>query len=108
MGPTLECASAALVLRRTSGVLEGRHGRGAHMEAFVSPRLGPQPARPSGRVLEKELEWKGFHAGRRGLGTVLRALTGNATAVSDVLGHKDEALTKDYYGGRLPEVALAG
>ncbi len=60
-------------------------------------------------ALEKEkLEWKGFHAGRRGLGTTLRKLTGNSTAGRDVLGHEDESLTKDHYEGKLPEVALAG
>ena len=52
------------------------------------------------------LEWKGFHAGRRGLGTVLRQITGNSTAGRDVLGHEDEALTKDHYEGKLPEVAM--
>ena len=58
-------------------------------------------------TLEKnQLEWKGFHAGRRGLGTVLRQITGNSTAGRDVLGHEDEALTKDHYEGALPELAL--
>jgi len=29
-------------------------------------------------VLEKnKLEWKGFHAGRRGLGTIMKEITGN-------------------------------
>jgi len=60
-------------------------------------------------VLEKnKLEWKGFHAGRRGLGTTLRSLTGNSTAARDVLGYEDETLTKDHYGGKLPEEALKG
>lgn len=59
-------------------------------------------------VLEKaELPWRGFHAGRRGLGTVLRELTGNSTAGRDVLGHEDDGVTKDHYEGKLPEVALA-
>jgi integrase len=31
--------------------------------------------------------WKGYHAGRRGLGTMLRTLTGNSNAGRDVLGH---------------------
>ena len=53
-----------------------------------------------------KLEWKAFHAGRRGLGTVLRQITGNSTAGRDVLGHEDERLTKDHYEGKLPEVAL--
>jgi integrase len=52
-------------------------------------------------------EWKGFHAGRRGLGTVLRQITGNSTAGRDMLGHEDDGVTKDHYEGKLPEVALA-
>lgn len=45
--------------------------------------------------------------GRRGLGTVLRQITGNSTAGRDMLGHEDEGVTKDHYEGKLPEVALA-
>ena len=59
-------------------------------------------------LAKNKLEWKGFHAGRRGLGTTLRALTGNSTAARDVLGHEDETLTKDHYEGKLPEEALKG
>jgi integrase len=59
-------------------------------------------------VLEKnKLQWKGYHAGRRGLGTVLRQITGNSTAGRDVLGHEDETLTQGHYEGALPEGALA-
>ncbi|MGA2645742.1 MAG: hypothetical protein ABSF15_13600 [Candidatus Sulfotelmatobacter sp.] len=57
-------------------------------------------------LAKEKLEWKGFHAGRRGLGTVLRQITGNSTAGRDVLGHEDEKLTKDHYEGKLPEVAM--
>lgn len=60
-------------------------------------------------MLEKaKLPWRGFHAGRRGLGTVLRELTGNSTAARDVLGHEDEGVTKDHDEGKLPEAALKG
>jgi integrase len=53
-------------------------------------------------TLEKAgLQWKGFHAGRRGLGTALRSLTGNSTAGRDMLGHEDEAVTKDHYEAAL-------
>jgi integrase len=58
-------------------------------------------------ALDKQgLKWKGFHAGRRGLGTVLRQITGNSTAGRDVLGHEDEKMTKDHYEGKLPEGAF--
>jgi integrase len=59
-------------------------------------------------LTKAKLEWKGFHAGRRGLGTVLRQITGNSTAGRDVLGHEDETVTKGHYEGQLPEVALMG
>jgi hypothetical protein len=47
--------------------------------------------------------WKGYHAGRRGLGTVLRTLTGNSNAGRDVLGHEDEAITQEHYEAKLLE-----
>lgn len=52
--------------------------------------------------------WKGFHAGRRGLGTTLRALTGNSNAGRDMLGHSDDAVTKLHYEGEMPEEVLKG
>jgi integrase len=59
-------------------------------------------------LTKAKLEWKAFHSGRRGLGTVLRQLTGNSTAGRDVLGHEDEVVTKESYEGALPEIALMG
>ncbi len=52
--------------------------------------------------------WKGFHAGRRGLGTTLRSVTGNSTAGRDVLGHATTQVTEGSYEHRLPEDALRG
>ena len=43
------------------------------------------------------LQWKGFHAGRRGHGTALRQITGDSTAGRDSLGHEDERITQDAY-----------
>jgi integrase len=54
------------------------------------------------------LQWKGFHAGRRGLGTTLRALTGNSNAGRDVLGHSTTAVTEAHYEHAMPEEALKG
>ena len=51
-------------------------------------------------------EWKSFHVGRRGLGSELRAITGNSTAARDVLGHTTTQVTEDHYEKRLPEVAF--
>jgi integrase len=55
-----------------------------------------------------KVEWKGFHSGRRGLGTELRSLTGNSTAARDVLGHTTTRVTEGSYEHRLPEDALRG
>lgn len=33
-------------------------------------------------------------------------ITGKSTAARDVLGHEDEAFTKDHCEGKLPEVAM--
>ncbi len=57
-------------------------------------------------LTREKIEWKGIHAARRGTGTILRKLTGNSTAGRDVLGHEDEATTKDHYEGALPEEAM--
>jgi integrase len=54
------------------------------------------------------LTWKGYHAGRRGLGTTLRALTGNSNAGRDMLGHTDERVTQDHYEAEMPEEVLKG
>jgi hypothetical protein len=55
-----------------------------------------------------KIEWKAFQAGRRGLGTTLRSLTGNSTAGRDVLGHATTQITEGHYEHRLPEDALRG
>lgn len=52
--------------------------------------------------------WKGYHAGRRGLGTTLRALTGNSNAGRDVLGHSTTRVTELHYEHAMPEEALKG
>jgi integrase len=52
--------------------------------------------------------WRGFHAGRRGLGTKLRELTGNSTAGKNMLRHSGEVVTQKHYEKALPEEALRG
>jgi integrase len=54
------------------------------------------------------LTWRGYHAGRRGLGTELRKLTGNSNAGRDMLGHSDDAVTKAHYEGEMPEEVMRG
>jgi integrase len=54
------------------------------------------------------IPWRGFHAGRRGLGTELRILTGNSNAGRDVLGHTTTQVTEQSYEKEMPAEALAG
>jgi len=53
-------------------------------------------------------QWKGFHGGRRGLGTKLQSLTGSSTAARDVRGHATTRVTETHYEHMLPEDALSG
>lgn len=59
-------------------------------------------------LLAADVPWKGFHAGRRGLGTALRSLTGNSNAGRDVLGHATDQVTQGHYEDRMPEEMLKG
>jgi integrase len=54
------------------------------------------------------LTWRGYHAGRRGLGTTLRVLTGNSNAGRDMLRHNTTQVTEEHYEARMPEEALRG
>jgi integrase len=54
------------------------------------------------------LTWKGYHAGRRGLGTTLRTLTGNSNAGRDMLGHSNAQVTEAHYEAAMPEEVLKG
>jgi integrase len=82
-------------------LFQNKRGTSQDLDALAARIIKPALAK-------EQLEWKGFHAGRRGLGTVLRQITGNSSAGRDLLGHEDESLTKDNYEGALPEVALMG
>jgi len=59
-------------------------------------------------LVEAGLPWKGYHAGRRGVGTMLRALTGNSNAGRDVLRHSTTQVTQQHYESAMPEEALKG
>jgi len=49
-------------------------------------------------ILEKKgIEWKGLYACRRGAGSILTELTGNALAAQMILRHKNLAVTTQYY-----------
>lgn len=49
------------------------------------------------------IEWKGYHAGRRGVGAELRAITGNSTTGRDVFGHTTTQVTEGHYEAPVPE-----
>jgi integrase len=68
--------------------------------------LSRNPIRPT---LEKAgLTWKGYHSGRRGLGTTLRTLTGNSNAGRDLLGHSTSQVTEQHYEAAMPDEVLKG
>jgi integrase len=58
-------------------------------------------------LAKNKLKWKGFHAGRRGLGTIMKQLTGTSTAGRDLLGHTDEVVTQEHYEAFLLQSVVA-
>jgi len=55
-------------------------------------------------ALEKaEIEWRGYHAFRRGLATNLRTLSVDDLTISEVLRHSDVAVTRASYIKRVSE-----
>jgi integrase len=102
--PTFEPVRSLLVLLKSKSgdgvwVFSNTEGGALNMDQFAT-----QVIRPALR--KAGCEWKAFHAGRRGLGTELRAITGNSTAARDVLGHATTQVTEDHYEKRLPAVAF--
>jgi integrase len=82
-------------------VFTNTEGGALNMDQFARDVIRP--------ALKKAgLQWKGLHAGRRGLGSELRSLTGNSTAGRDMLGHTTTRVTEEHYEHRLPEDALRG
>jgi len=58
--------------------------------------------------LTNGLRWKGWHAGRRGCGTILTELTGDALAARDILGHSTTKITEQHYIAPIPEAGRKG
>ena len=104
--PLIQPVSGLLMLHRAKAgdgvwVFPNTEGNAMNMDQFAREVIKP--------VLHKAgCQWKGFHAGRRGLGTTLRSLTGNSTAARDVLGHTTTRVTEQHYEHTLPEDALRG
>ena len=58
--------------------------------------------------LNNGLRWKGWHAGRRLLGTTLRTLTGKSNAGKEALGHATTQVTEDHYEKEMPQEVITG
>lgn len=58
--------------------------------------------------LNNGLRWKGWHAGRRGCGTILTELTGDALAARDILGHQTTKITEAHYIAAIPVAGRNG
>lgn len=58
--------------------------------------------------LTNGLRWKGWQAGRRGAGTILTELTGDALAARDILGHSTTKVTEEHYIAAIPEAGRRG
>ena len=104
--PIIEPVKKLLLLWRAKArdgiwVFTNTEGNASNMDKFANTTIKPA-------LRKAGCEWKGFHAGRRGLGTTLRSLTGNSTAARDVLGHTTTQITEAHYEHRLPEDALRG
>jgi integrase len=104
--PKIQPVSGLLMLWRAKAgdgvwVFPNTEGNAMNLDKYAGEVIKP--------VLRKAgIEWKGFHAGRRGLGTTLRSLTGNSNAAKEVLGHNDTRVTEAHYEHRMPEDALRG
>lgn len=59
-------------------------------------------------LAEAELQWKGYHAGRHGYGTLLTQITGNLVAAKEGLGHSSLVITGAVYDQRKPKALAAG
>jgi integrase len=59
-------------------------------------------------LTEHKIEWKSLYAGRRGAGTILTQLTGDALAAQQILRHKNLAVTTGYYVKHIPGAGLNG
>jgi integrase len=78
-----------------------RNGKPADLRELVRRKIVPT-------LEESGIPWKGLYAARRGAGTVLTQLTGNAIAAQQILRHKNLAVTTGFYVKRMPEEGFAG
>jgi integrase len=104
--PLIQPVRGLLMLWRTKAsngvwVFTNTEGNAMNMDQFAREVIKPA-------LIKSNIEWRGYHAGRRGLATELRSITGNSTAARDVPGHSTTRVTKQHYEHTLPEDALRG
>jgi integrase len=86
---------------REGWVFLNRRGGPVHLNSVVRTVILP-------KLRAKNLAWKGLYAARRGAGTVLTQLTGDALAAREILRHKNLAVTTGYYVKQMPAAGIAG
>lgn len=97
------------LIQPVKGLLSLWRGKNTNGEFVFTSNLTTLAKGTIRPTLEKAgLPWKAFHAGRRGLGTTLRALTGNRNAGRDVLSHSTTQVTEAHYEAAMPEEVLKG
>jgi integrase len=102
--PIIQPVKGLLLLWRAKNpdgvwVFQNSEGGTLHLDHFATEVIRPA-------LRKAGIEWKAFHAGRRGLGAELRYITGDSTSGRDVLGHATTQVTEGHYEPRLPEAAL--
>ncbi len=104
--PVIQPVRGLLMLWRAKAgdgvwIFTNTEGNALNMDMFANMVIKPT-------LRKAKIEWKGYHAGRRGLGTKLRSITGNSTAGRDVFGHTTTRVTEEHYEHTLPEDPLRG
>lgn len=102
--PLIQPVRGLLMLWRSKAgdgvwVFANTSGGAMNLDLFATKVIKPA-------LKKNNIEWKGYHAGRRGLGTELRSITGNSTAGRDMLGHTTTRVTEAHYEHTLPEDTL--
>ncbi len=82
-------------------VFPNRTGKPLDLKSLVQRVIVPA-------LKAKDIEWKTLYAGRRGAGTILTQLTGDALAAQQILRHKNLAVTTGHYVKAIPQAGIDG
>jgi len=114
---TPESVASLPLIQPVKGMLQvWRQSSGNPKEGWVFPNKNGDPTdmrEVQRRMIlpcleKKKLKWKGLYAGRRGAGSILTQLTGNALAAQLILRHKNLAVTTGFYVKPSIEAGLQG